>query len=47
MNKTEVIKHVTKRNNKTLKDGKPSPTNSNQKLVLNDTSNASNPMNDS
>ena len=47
LNKTEVIKHITKRNNKTLKDGQPSPTNNNQKLVLNDTSNASNPMNDS
>ena len=47
LNKTEVIKHVTKRNNKTLKDSQPSPTNSNQKLVQNDTNNASNPMNDS
>ena len=47
LNKTEVIKHVTKSNNKTLKDSQPSPTNSNQKLVQNDTNNASNPMNDS
>ena len=47
MNKIEVIKHVTIRNNKTLKDGQPSPTNSNQILVVNDTSNASNPMNES
>ena len=47
MNKTEVIKHVTIRNNKTLKDDQPSPTNSNQKLVVNDTSIASNPMNES
>ena len=45
LNKTEVIKHVTIRNNKTLKDGQPSPTNNNQKLVVNDTTNASNPMN--
>ena len=47
LNKIEVIKHVTIRNNKTLKDGQPSPTNSNQILVVNDTSNASNPMNES
>ena len=47
MNKPEVIKHVTIRNNKTLKDDQPSPTNNNQKLVVNDTSNASNPMNES
>ena len=47
LNKTEVIKHVTIRNNKTLKDDQPSPTNNNQKLVVNDTSNASNPMNES
>ena len=47
MNKTEVIKHVTIRNNKILKDDQPSPTNNNQKLVVNDTSNASNPMNES
>ena len=47
LNKTEVIKHVTIRNNKTLKDDQPSPTNNNQKLVVNDTSNASNPMNGS
>ena len=47
MNKTEVIKHVTIRNNKTLKDDQPSPTNNNQKLVVNDTSNASNLMNES
>ena len=46
MNKTEEIKHVTIRNNKTLKDGQPSPTNNNQKLVVNDTSNVSNPMNE-
>ena len=44
MNKPEVIKHVTIRNNKTLKDDQPSPTIKNQKLVVNDTSNASNPM---
>ena len=47
MNKTEVIKHVNIRNNKTLKDEQPSPTNNNQKLVVNNTSNASNPMNES
>ena len=47
LNKIEVIKHVTIRNNKTLKDGQPSSTNSNQKLVVNDTSNPSNPMNKS
>ena len=47
LNKTEVIKHVTIRNNKTLKDDQPSPTSSNQKLVVNDTSIASNPMNES
>ena len=47
LNKIEVIKHVTIRNNKTLKDGQPSPTNSNQILVVNDTSNPSNPMNES
>ena len=47
LNKTEVIRHVTIRNNKTLKDDQPSPTNSNQKLVVNDTSIASNPMNES
>ena len=41
LNKIEVIKHVTIRNNKTLKDGQPSPASSNQKLVVNDTSNAS------
>ena len=46
MNKTEEIKHVTIRNNKTLKDGQPSPTNNNQKLVVNDTSNISNSMNE-
>ena len=39
LNKTEEIKHVTMRNNKTLKDGQPFPTNNNQKLVVNDTSN--------
>ena len=46
LDKTEVIKHVTIRNNKILKDRQPSPTNSNQKLVVNDTNNASNPMNE-
>ena len=46
-NKVEVIKYVTIRNNKTLKDYQPSPTNNNQKLVVNDTSNASNPLNES
>ena len=40
LNKTEVIKHVTIRNNKTLKDDQPSPTNNNHKLVVNDTSNS-------
>ena len=35
------------RNNKILNDNQPSPTNNNQKLVVNDTSNASNPMNES
>ena len=43
LNKTEVLKHVTIRNNKTLKDDQPLPTNNNQKLVVNDTSNTSNP----
>ena len=47
LNKTEVIKHVIIRNNETLKDDQPSPTNNNQKLIVNDTSNASNPMNES
>ena len=47
LNKTEVIKHVTIHNNKTLKGDQPSPTNNNQKLVVNDTSNAYNPTNDS
>ena len=47
LNKTEVIKHVTIRNNKTLTDDQSSPTNNDQKLVVNDTSNASNPMNES
>ena len=47
LNKTEVIKGLIIRNIKTLKDGQASPTNNNEKLVLNDTSNASNPMNDS
>ena len=47
MNKTEEIKHVTIRNNKTLKDGQPSPTNNNQKLVVNDTGNVSKPVNES
>ena len=47
LKKPEVIKHVTIRNNKTLKDDQPSPTNNNQKLVVNDTSHASDPMNES
>ena len=47
MNKTEVIKHVNIRNNKTIKNDQPSPTNNNQKLVVNNTSNAKNPMNES
>ena len=47
LNKTEEIKHVTIRNNNTLKDDQPFPTNNNQKLVVNDTSNVSNPMNES
>ena len=47
LNKTEVIKHVTIRNNKTLKGDQPSPTNNNLKLVVNDTSNACNPTNES
>ena len=47
MNKTEVIKHVTIRNNKTLKDDQLSLANNNQKLTVNDTSNAKHPMNDS
>ena len=46
LNKTEVIKHVTIRNDKTLKDDQPSPTNNNQKLVVNDTSIVSNPVNE-
>ena len=46
MNKTEEIKHVNICNNKALKDGQPSPTNNNQKLVVNDTNNVSNPMNE-
>ena len=46
MNKTEVIKHVTIRNNKTLKGDQPSPKNNNRKLVVNDTSNAINPRNE-
>ena len=47
LNKTESIKHGTIRNNKTLKDERPSSTNNNQKLVVNDISSASNPMNES
>ena len=47
LNKTEVIKHVTILNNKTLKDDQPSLTNNNHKLAVNDTSNAKNPMNES
>ena len=47
LNKTEVIKHITIHNNKTLKDNHSSPTNHNPKLVVNDTSNVSNPMNKS
>ena len=39
------MKYVTIRNNKTLKDDQPFPTNNNQKLVVNDTSNSSNHMN--
>ena len=35
------------RNNETLKDDQPFPTNNNQKLVVNDTGNTSNPMNES
>ena len=46
LNKTELIKYVTIRNNKTLKDGQLSPTNNNQKLVVNDTSNVGNRMNE-
>ena len=45
LNKTELMKYVTIRNNKTLKDDQPFPTNNNQKLVVNDTSNSSNHMN--
>ena len=45
LNKTEVIKHVTTRNNKTLNDDQSSLTNNNHKLAVNDTSNAKNPMN--
>ena len=37
LNNTEVIKHVTIRNNKTLKNDQPSPTNNNQRLVVIDT----------
>ena len=33
LHKIEVIKHVTIRNNKTLKDDQLFPTNNNQKLV--------------
>ena len=47
LNKTELIKQVAIYNNKTLKNYQPSPTNNNQKLVVNYTSNASNPMNES
>ena len=39
------MKYVTIRNNKTLKDDQPFPTNNNQKLVVNDTSNSSSHMN--
>ena len=39
------MKYVTIRNNKTLKGDQPFPTNNNQKLVVNDTSNSSNHMN--
>ena len=46
MNKTEVIKSVTIRNNKTLKDDQPYPTNNNQEAVVNDTSNPSDHMNE-
>ena len=47
LNKTEVMKLVTIHNNKTPKDDQRSTTNNNQKLVVNDTSNTSNPMNES
>ena len=49
LTKTEVIKHITIiiSNNKTLQYDQPSPINNNQKLLLNDTSNASDPMNES
>ena len=47
MKKTKVIKHVTIRNNKTLKDDQLSLTNNKQKLIVNDTSNAKNHMNES
>ena len=40
-----MIKHVTIRNNSTLKDDQPSLTNNNHELVANNTSNAKNPMN--
>ena len=42
-----MIKHVTIRNNKTLKDDQPSLTNNNHKLAVNDTSNVKNPMSES
>ena len=45
LNKTEVI--ITICNNKILKYDQPSPTNNNQQLVVNDSSNVSNPMNES
>ena len=47
LNKTEVMKLVTVHNNKTPKDDQRSTANNNQKLVVNDTSNTSNPMNES
>ena len=47
LNKIEVIKHVTIRNNKTLKDDQLFSINNNQKLVVNDTSNAINSVNES
>ena len=45
LNKTELMKYVTIRNNKILEDDQPFPTNNNQELVVNDTSNSSNHMN--
>ena len=47
LNKIEVIKHVTIHNNKTLKDDQLFSINNNQKLVVNDTSNAINSVNES